>query len=844
MSEQRHHAIDVKQQGSKSTSLVGDQARIFQIEGNLYYQEAEPEKAALRVYPSSPIPEPGLLLDREQDLRDVEPFFRRNSSKVLILEGLGGIGKTAFAAHACRTFRHEFQDIYWGNCAPHTSVQRVCQELYSLFARHDPSFQGFLGETHELSWQDTLQTLVQRLDQGKFLLVFDNVEILLDRDGRIYNAEFEEFFQLIIQAGHQSKLILISRRSILLLRQPAGIRMKKRLSGLTLAGTKIFLEKLGMRLIHEQARVLQEKVGGHPLALRIVADVYERGFSFQRIMAEPFRDLSRESAELCDELFSWIWERLTAQEREILQGFCTFRLPVPIEAVNMFGAPLPEFQEEPVEIPLLERLVRLLYEHCLLERKQEHEREDRYFAPELVHEVVFRNLSPPQQHTHHFKAAMYWVTQECCQKPLRHDVLQERQEAIYHSLQAGETEQTAKLALALADDLCRYGVGTLAQKVLLETEEALVSDDHRAAAYNQHGNIALLRGNLRQALQCYFQAREIWQRLNNQEGIATVDNNLGSVYTARGEYAEALRWYENTKNIFIQLRQEPGLAASYNNLGFVHACLGRYVIALQYHEKAREIQQRLHLEADLAGSYNNIGFLYDTQQEYELALEYYEQARQIRQRLHLEVDLAESYNNIGGVYKAQEHYKTAMSYYHQAREILERLGSEVNLARCYNNIGLVYTERGDLAHALEYYERARTIQQRLGLDVDLAKTYNNIGVMYAYQENEASCEIALEYYEWARQIQERLGLDMHLAVTLSNIGQVYYQQGAYQRAKHALELAIAIRKKLNEWDLESDLALLAQIQHRLFREHQWNHERLFNRLRAYITQFYSKRRHV
>ena len=266
MSEQRNHAIDVEQQGSKSTSLIGDQARIFQIEGNLYYQEAASNKATPRVYPPSPIPEPGILLDREQELMEVEPFFRQNAYKVLMLEGLGGIGKTAFAAYACRTFRQEFQDIYWGYCSAQSRVERFCQELYSLFARHDQASQHLFCAEQGFSWQDRLHDIVQWLDHYKFLLVFDNMETLLDRDGRIHNAESEGFFQHIIQAGHQSKLLLISSRSILFLRQPAGIRMKKRLGGLTAAGTKIFLEKLGMELVYEQVQSLHDKVGGHPLA--------------------------------------------------------------------------------------------------------------------------------------------------------------------------------------------------------------------------------------------------------------------------------------------------------------------------------------------------------------------------------------------------------------------------------------------------------------------------------------------------------------------------------------------------------------------------------------------------
>lgn len=841
MSEQQNSTVEVEQQGSKSTSLVGDQAQIFQIEGDLHYHEATRQAVKSKVCPPSTIPEPGILIEREQLLQDIEPFFRQNSFKVLLIEGLGGIGKTVFAAHTCRTFRQAFQDVYWGICCAQSSAERFCQELYSVFTRHDPALQQQGVDDREFSLQDRIHDILQRLEQYKLLLVFDNFHTLLDRNGHFQDVEIEMFFQQLIQAGHQSKLLLISRRSLLLLRQPAGISIKKRLGGLTLAGTKILLNTLGMQIPSEQAQDLHYKVGGHPLALRVLADLYERGCSLHRIMSEPFQELAHESRELCDEFFSWIWERMTVEECEVLQGFCTFRLPIPVQAVNMLSAVLPDLQNDPAEIMAIECIVRFLYEHCLLERIQEQEQCYTYVVPGLVRDVVLQSMTKPQQQTYHFKAAMYWIAEENSHNQENFDENQGREEAIYHSLQAGEIKQAIQLSLSLSEDLCRRGSALMAQKILLDIEKVLVTDEDRAVSYNQLGNIAMLQGDCARALQWYFQARHLWQGLEHQKGIAIVDNNIGTAYSVRGEYTEALRWYTNTKTLFEQLpQQEPGLATSYNNLGFVHACLGQYALALQYHEQAREIQQRLHLEADLASSYNNIGFLYDSQQEYDLALDYYEQARQIREWLGLEADLAESYNNIGAVHAAQEQYETALNYYQKAHDILERLGLEVNLARCYNNIGLVYTKQGNLSSALEFYEQARAIQQRLELDVDLAKTYNNIGVAYAYQEDETAREIALGYYERAREIQERLELETYLALTLSNIGQIYYQRREYQQAKHVLERALAIRKKLHEWDLEPDMTVLEQIQCSLYQENRWK-SGLFKRLSHYFNFMYRRK---
>ncbi len=813
--QQQKHNIEVEQQGQKSTSLVGDQAQLFQVEGDLYYQEAGSQEAQQPVFPPSPIPDPGIFSGREYLLSDIEQFFRQNSAKVFLLEGMGGTGKTVFAAYICRKFRQHFQDIFWETCLESSNFERFSKDLSGFFARTEEIRLNSMRNETGLPLQTQMHVLLQKLGQQHYLLVFDDFQVLLDHSGRIRNPDVDLFFRQLIQGGHQSKLLLISRRSIVLQRQPAGVSIRKRIIGLKLTSARTLLNKLGMPLSPEQFRALYNKIGGHPLVLRILADLYDRGFPLQQLLTTPFRELSRESGELCNDLFSDVWKIIKSEDIEVLRWLSTYRRCVPLEAINIFGSKPRYGQESFSHLPSLQTIVRFLNEHCLINVKKTRYNQEVYTVPHIIREFVFRGLTKQVQQEYHARVANYLVSSGEAKHPLTLEELREQKEAIYHFCRADQRKKASKLALSLSDRLCRCGLGEMAKTVLLKTARADLSDEDLATGYNHLGNVCVLQGNYSQALRHYKRAYAIHQRLGSEKELAMVDNNIGTVYAFSGEYSFALIYYEKARKILKRLQLQEKLATCYNNIGCAYASLGKNLKALAYHEQALEIQESLKLDVDLANTYNNIGFIYDCYGDHNLALSYYEQARKIQERLGLEVDLAASYNNIGGVYAAQNEFDKALHYYTQAQEILERLKLEVNLARSYNNIGILYTKQGEFALALQHYEQAREIQERLGLRVDLAQTYNNIGLVYASRRSVAHHVHALEYYERAREIQEQLGLEAPLAITLGNMGHIYYHQGEYKKAEQVMNRVIEVRKKLNLPGLENDMALLKQIRRAL-----------------------------
>ena len=242
------------------------------------------------------------------------------------------------------------------------------------------------------------------------------------------------------------------------------------------------------------------------------------------------------------------------------------------------------------------------------------------------------------------------------------------------------------------------------------------------------------------ALVCTLRSVEKKQHQPDSQNLAASHNNVGSTYGALGDHKQALTY--QLKALQIRERVLPGdhpdLALSYNNVGSTYYAQGKYEDALEYLLKALGIRERVLPEdhPDLATSYNNVGATYGNLGDHEKELEYDLKALQIRERVlpgdH--PDLARSYNNVGCTYSALGDHEQALTYKLKALQIRERVlpGDHPDLAVSYNNVGGTYRAMGDHEKTLEYAMKALQIWERVLPEnhPNLATSFSNIAWTY------------------------------------------------------------------------------------------------------------------
>jgi tetratricopeptide (TPR) repeat protein len=151
----------------------------------------------------------------------------------------------------------------------------------------------------------------------------------------------------------------------------------------------------------------------------------------------------------------------------------------------------------------------------------------------------------------------------------------------------------------------------------------------------------------------------------------------------------------------------------------------------------------------------------------------------------------------------------AMRLYHDARKMYEEVGNRAGLAGTLLSIGWVYSRIGQPDKALEYLNQALPIREEVGDRAGQATTLNNIGEVY---RSIGQPDKALEYYQQALPIREEVGDRAGESVTRYNLAMIYRAQGKLREAVEELKQVVELDQLVQSPDLESDRAVLAQVQ--------------------------------
>ena len=224
------------------------------------------------------------------------------------------------------------------------------------------------------------------------------------------------------------------------------------------------------------------------------------------------------------------------------------------------------------------------------------------------------------------------------------------------------------------------------------------------------------QGEYVKALEYCEKALAIRERVLGPDHPGTTEtySSMAVVYDDLENYGKALEYSEKTLAIRGRILKEdhPDMAVTYNNLALIYCKQGKYEKALEYYEKALVIDERVK-DSDhpsTAVTYNNMALVYENQGEYKKALEYYGKALAIDERVEGpdHPSTATTYNNMATLFCEQGEYAKALEYYGKALAIVKRLKGPDHpyTAVTYYNLALVYYDQDDYKKSLEYFKKA------------------------------------------------------------------------------------------------------------------------------------------
>ncbi|MFX1255022.1 MAG: tetratricopeptide repeat protein [Promethearchaeota archaeon] len=259
-------------------------------------------------------------------------------------------------------------------------------------------------------------------------------------------------------------------------------------------------------------------------------------------------------------------------------------------------------------------------------------------------------------------------------------------------------------------------------------------------------------GFYNEALKYHQEALEI-NKSGDPLRVALSLGHIGLVYVDR-EPQKALDCFQKSYEIYERLDNKEGMARQLGNIGLIHMDIGEPLKALEYYQKAYEIEERLGDLTGVARQLCNIGLVYMDLGELENALDYLENSYAAYEQAGDLAGMATTLGNTGLIYMDMGKSRKALKYHQRSYEIEETLGKLSGMAADLGNIGLIYMDMGKSQKALEHFQKSYEIEDRLENHAGKAIALSNIALLYLQTEK---LEKSLEYYQKAYDIFKRLG---------------------------------------------------------------------------------------
>jgi hypothetical protein len=207
----------------------------------------------------------GKLLNKER-----KPQNRIFSPLTITLHGFGGIGKTSLLIQSIHRFAWRFREgVLAISLEPLPSPVHVIEKIEKFIGLQDRNL---------MPLEARLENLMNELQGRDFLLALDNFESLVyaKNDERLRDDAFK-IYKLLEKLPARGITVITTSREIT--GMPGEVILE--ISGLdNFAGGQLFAGFVSQRkneLHLEWLAKLNERIGGHPLALRLLAPLFNKG---------------------------------------------------------------------------------------------------------------------------------------------------------------------------------------------------------------------------------------------------------------------------------------------------------------------------------------------------------------------------------------------------------------------------------------------------------------------------------------------------------------------------------------------------------------------------------------
>jgi CHAT domain-containing protein/tetratricopeptide (TPR) repeat protein len=300
------------------------------------------------------------------------------------------------------------------------------------------------------------------------------------------------------------------------------------------------------------------------------------------------------------------------------------------------------------------------------------------------------------------------------------------------------------------------------------------------------------------AMDWYTRARDAGRNAGDRLTEARSVFSIAQTHKNRGEYSIALSMSEDARRMYERLNDSQGMARSWQLLGSIQDLTGRHREALASYERARQSYGSVKTQA-VFRLLNEIGITHKNLGNYQEAVSLYQQGLEGLTEIGDRYGQAMLLANLASVHALLGQPELAIAGYQQslaiARAINERRGESMLLG----DLGSMMLARGDLQRASEYLEQQLQLTRSLGNRNEEANALGGLGELHAARGDVSQ---ARQYFERSAVIQREIGAQARLGSTLIALADLAAKAGNWADAGQQADEALQIAHKTDTPELE------------------------------------------